>query len=194
MPLPVVHSLLHWPQECCEPLPGCRQLPAFQHPWLPLATTTCQAEGGWRRGGCSSCEIGSWPQCRETLGRGCFPHPRYFQGPSHSGLARRGAEQHSQMGRPAEEPANFSETHLGDTHPCSWLLSALHHLPEVPCCPPGKERHEQNNTTHLPNLHLESVASIKCNYLILNQEQLLLHLFAVPSGLSERERESCSMG
>ena len=125
----------------------------------------------------TSCEIGSWPESRETLGRGCFPHPRCFRGPSHSGLAQHGAEQDSWTGRPAEEPAIFSETRLGDT--------SLQ-LPEVPRCPPGKERHKQNNTTHLPNLLLESMASIKCNYLILNQGQLLLHAFAVPSGLSER--------
>lgn len=143
---------VHWTRERCKPLPGCRQLPALQRPWLPPATT-CQAEAAWRRGGCSSCEIGSWPQSRETLGRGCFPHSRCFQGPSHSGLAQQREEQHSHSGRAAEEPAIFSETHFGDTHPCSWLLSALRHLPEVPCCPPGKERHKQNNITHLPNPH-----------------------------------------
>lgn len=114
MPLRTARAVLHWRGERCEPLPGCRQLPALQHPWLPPATT-CQAQAGGGRGGCSSCEIGSWPQSRQTLGRGCFPHPRCFQGRGHSGLAQHRAEQHSQMGRPVEEPAIFSETHLGDT-------------------------------------------------------------------------------
>lgn len=184
VPLPAAHSMLRWTRERCEPLPDCRQLPALQHPRLP--PTTRQAEAGRGTGGAQAVKQGHGQRAGNRWVEDVFPTPDVFRDPA--ALVWHNMGQSSTAGEGDQWRNQPSSLRHGlGTHPGSWLLSACRHLPEVPHCPPGKERHKQNNTTHLPNLHLESVASIKCNYLILNQGQLLLHVFAVPSGFSERE-------
>lgn len=66
LPFPVAHPALPWLGKRCRPLPGCWQLPPFQHPPLPL-DSSCQAQAGCRRAGCSSCEIGLWPESRGII-------------------------------------------------------------------------------------------------------------------------------
>lgn len=149
---------LHWTRERCELLPGRRQLPALRHPQL-LPATTCQAQAGGGEEGAQAVQWSHGQRAGQHGVRDVLPTPGVFRDPAT--LAWHSTGQSSTAGRGDQwrnQPSSLPHS-LG-THPCSWLPLAFRQLPEVPRCPRGKERHEQNNTSHLPNLHLQSVASI----------------------------------
>lgn len=103
---------LQWTWEHCEPLPGCRQLPALQHPQLLLATT-CQAQAGRGEEGAQAVKWSHGQRAGRRGVRDVLPTPDVFRDPAT--LAQCWPEQHSRTGRPVEESVFFSVTQPGDT-------------------------------------------------------------------------------
>lgn len=76
--LPTTHSVLRWSQEHCKSLPGCGQLPALQHPQLPLPTTR-QAQAGCRQEGAQAVKQGHDQRAGKHGVKDVSPTPDIFR-------------------------------------------------------------------------------------------------------------------